>query len=595
MSKSKKVLKKSLVFSLSLILALILGISAIPAQAMAASPINFECPNFEAAVRELDGVPDTGNIYPSHVAGITHLDVIGRYISDLTGIEYFAALSSLNAIGNQLTSLNVTQNSALQILYVAWNQLTSLDVSQNTALQRLNVNQNQLASLDVTSNTALNMLDVTANQLTSIDVTNNTALNMLGVSVNQLTSIDVTSNTSLTQLWTSENQLTSLDVTTNTALNVLVVDQNQLTSLDVSRNEALGVLSAHNNQLTSLDVSRNEALYLLFVTGNQLTELNVSQGLIQLSVFGNQLTELNVSNNAHLVSLNASGNRLVTLDVSQNTALTTLLVDNNYLPSINAIIGLGDTQVDVNDPDRFRFNPQRTVVVASIPEDVIEQALGQENPRVELSTGDSTVISDTSLQAIGDSGRELDIVLPCGREVTISNVGDNPRSIDLDFGVRMLDTGTRINNVQFPANTIVIEPTVTGEFGFMLSLTISEAELHAAGLRGNNFRLFHIRADGSRTELNRVQRNADGSVTISMSRASVYVLSEVAPTDVGDTDTWYAAPYVAAVAPAPVAHDVPQTGITGRMILPLVLGLLGFALVAGTIGHRIYVRKKDKS
>jgi len=65
-------------------------------------------------------------------------------------------------------------------------------------------------------------------------------------------------------------------------------------------------------------------------------------------------------------------------------------------------------------------------------------------------------------------------------------------------------------------------------------------------------------------------------------------------TGTGDTDTWYAAPYVAAVAPVPTAHGVPQTGITGRMILPLVLGLLGLALVAGTIGHRLYMKKKDQ-
>jgi len=60
------------------------------------------------------------------------------------------------------------------------------------------------------------------------------------------------------------------------------------------------------------------------------------------------------------------------------------------------------------------------------------------------------------------------------------------------------------------------------------------------------------------------------------------------------SDPYATAPYVAAV-PAPAAHNVPQTGITGRMILPLVLGLLGFALIAGTIGHRLYMKKKDQS
>ncbi|MCL2248179.1 MAG: InlB B-repeat-containing protein [Oscillospiraceae bacterium] len=45
---------------------------------------------------------------------------------------------------------------------------------------------------------------------------------------------------------------------------------------------------------------------------------------------------------------------------------------------------------------------------------------------------------------------------------------------------------------------------------------------------------------------------------------------------------------------APVAHEVPQTGITGRMILPIVLGTLGVALIAGTEILRRY-KKKHKN
>ncbi|MCL2221674.1 MAG: InlB B-repeat-containing protein [Oscillospiraceae bacterium] len=51
-----------------------------------------------------------------------------------------------------------------------------------------------------------------------------------------------------------------------------------------------------------------------------------------------------------------------------------------------------------------------------------------------------------------------------------------------------------------------------------------------------------------------------------------------------------AAPVVAPV----VAHEVPQTGITGRMILPIVLGTLGVALVAGAEILRRYKKKNMK-
>ena len=109
---------------------------------------------------------------------------------------------------------------------------------------------NQLTSLDVSKNTALTGLWCFDNQLTNLDVSKNTALSFLNFSVNQLTSLDVSTNTALSFLICANNQLTSLDVSTNTALTVLYCQNNQLTSLDVSTNTALAVLYCQNNQLT---------------------------------------------------------------------------------------------------------------------------------------------------------------------------------------------------------------------------------------------------------------------------------------------------------------------------------------------------------
>ena len=59
----------------------------------------------------------------------------------------------LYCFGNQLTTLDVTQNSQLQELRCDSNQLTTLDVTQNTQLQVLGCYYNQLTTLDVTQNT----------------------------------------------------------------------------------------------------------------------------------------------------------------------------------------------------------------------------------------------------------------------------------------------------------------------------------------------------------------------------------------------------------------------------------------------------------
>ncbi len=249
-------------------------------------------------------------------------------ISDMTGIEAFTAITGLDCQFNQLTSLDVSQNVALEFLNCWGNQLTSLDVSQNTALETLYCHSNQLTSLDVSQNTALTDLDCGGHPFTILDISQNTALETLWCTDNQLTSLDVSQNTALENLNCGDNQLTSLDISQNTALTYLNCNINQLTSLDVSQNTALTFLQCQDNHLTSLDVSQNTALTDLDCQGNQLTSLDVSQNvnLLGIQCYDNQLTCLNVAN----------GNNLdITLTADNNPDLTCIEVDNYIWATAN--------------------------------------------------------------------------------------------------------------------------------------------------------------------------------------------------------------------------------------------------------------------
>jgi Leucine-rich repeat (LRR) protein len=243
-----------------------------------------------------------GELSYAECAAIKELDISQKDITDLTGIEAFINLDTLNCSFNQLISLDVSNNTALTDLYCDGNQLTSLDVSNNTALTTLGCSGNQLTSLDVSNNTALIDLSCSNNQLTSLDVSSNTALTGLYCYGNQLTSLDVSNNTALTALSCGGNQLTSLDISGCTAFTELNCYGNQLTSLDVSNNSALTVLSCGGNQLTSLDVSGCISLHLLDCGSNQLTNLDVSDcgALYWLNCGSNQLTSLNISKNKYL-------------------------------------------------------------------------------------------------------------------------------------------------------------------------------------------------------------------------------------------------------------------------------------------------------
>ena len=272
------------------------------------------------------------------IAKITQLDVSGRSISDLTGIEYFTALISLLCYNNNINEANMTKlvrslptGTHMRDLWVykdgssAEKNFFNLE-HLNRAIDRnwgaillvgdtpakftdyviyanfpdenfrsyvsTNFDKNGDGWLLPSEIAAVTKITVSRKSISSLKgIEFFTALTKLDCYGNKLTSLDVSKNTALKELYCYDNQLTSLDVSNNTALTELHCDYNGLTELDVSNNTALKELYCYDNQLTSLDVSKNTAL-------------------IELSCGSNQLTSLDVSNNTALKELYCSGNQI---------------------------------------------------------------------------------------------------------------------------------------------------------------------------------------------------------------------------------------------------------------------------------------------
>jgi hypothetical protein len=108
-------------------------------------------------------------------------------------------------------------------------------------------------------------LDCSTNQLTSLDITQNTVLSSLGCGSNQLTNLNITQHTSLEGLFCENNLLTSLDVTQNTLLSIFFCYNNLLTSLDVrnGNNANFVMFQAYLNVgLNCIYVDNKNATYL---------------------------------------------------------------------------------------------------------------------------------------------------------------------------------------------------------------------------------------------------------------------------------------------------------------------------------------------
>ena len=104
---------------------------------------------------------------------VKYLTVSEEGISDLTGIEAFEILESLDCRKNNLTSLDISTNIKLVELICTSNQIASLNVRENTDLQYLYCDFNNITDLDITSNVQLVVLYCGSNSLSGIDISNN--------------------------------------------------------------------------------------------------------------------------------------------------------------------------------------------------------------------------------------------------------------------------------------------------------------------------------------------------------------------------------------------------------------------------------------
>ncbi len=143
---------------------------------------------------------DEYNKFQIIMNGGAFLFLRNKNITSLAGIEYFTDLETLDCIGNQLTTLDVTKLTKLKFLVCNDNQLTALDVTGLTSLKNLLCSGNQLTTLDVTGLTSLTDLECNGNQLVSLDVSTLEELEILWCHGNKMTALDITHNAYLGDL-----------------------------------------------------------------------------------------------------------------------------------------------------------------------------------------------------------------------------------------------------------------------------------------------------------------------------------------------------------------------------------------------------------
>mgnify|MGYP000909244021 CR=1 FL=1 len=132
------------------------------------------------------------------VSGSNTQDI--RVGTSWTGFSSYTADGTKMTVYGDLIRFDCSGNGA---------NLTAIDPSHNTQLEMLYCYSNTLSSLDVSQNTQLTLLSCKNNNLTTLDVNECTQLKVLNCSFNKLSSLHVSKNTQLTELYCYDNNFTT--------------------------------------------------------------------------------------------------------------------------------------------------------------------------------------------------------------------------------------------------------------------------------------------------------------------------------------------------------------------------------------------------
>ncbi len=192
--------------------------------------------NFRKAVNELifgGAVKDNENLTAEMQAKIAEytgkLDISGKEITNLLGIQYFTGITELDCSHNNIALLDLSKLPNLTNVKADYNDLADVTLAKDGKPETLNLANNNLATLNLAGYTTVKSLDVSSNKLTT--------LNLAGLY--QLTTLDC-----------SDNALSSFGVDGLVGLETLISDGNAVLAMNVSSLKNLKVLENRKSEIT---------------------------------------------------------------------------------------------------------------------------------------------------------------------------------------------------------------------------------------------------------------------------------------------------------------------------------------------------------
>lgn len=189
----------------------------------------------------------------SYNEALTKLDC--SYNEGLSGLGLPDELKELRCNNGALTSLSISSLSQLTLLDCSANPLQSIDLSQNTALQHLYLRGlDQIpqfaGGLQISNLTNLVELDFSGSTFTYVELPPlSENLKIFNCSNTKLDIFNVAGCPNLEELYASGSLILTLDISENNNLKKLVCNKTQLKTLKMPKAPQLEYIDIHNNHL----------------------------------------------------------------------------------------------------------------------------------------------------------------------------------------------------------------------------------------------------------------------------------------------------------------------------------------------------------
>ncbi|WP_028890489.1 T9SS type A sorting domain-containing protein [Tenacibaculum ovolyticum] len=317
-----------------------------------------------------NGIANDDYVYTSAIENVTLLELPytipapggiinpATQVSDITGLEDFIALITLDIRFQNIATLDVTSNINLEKLTCFTSEVSTLDISTNTKLEELTFVSNKITRLDVSNNTLLKKIYATGNSIAEVDFSTNILLDWIYLSKNELRNIDLSHNSLLEKLLLNDNLLVNLDLSANSKLENIQIQNNQLTTVNIK--------NGNNGSITSFEATNNPNLTCIEV--DNTTEVTAGTG--NYASWNKDVTaSYNEDCSFSVWSGNTSSDWNVSTNWSNNTA--PLATDNVFIPNvvtaptINGGITVEVNSLTVNAASEFNIASDGAAVITS--------------------------------------------------------------------------------------------------------------------------------------------------------------------------------------------------------------------------------------